>query len=81
MFYVYILQSEKNSRYYISFTENIVDRFKHHNGGANKSTKPYRPWKLIFQESYTNKKSAWLRERQIKSYKSGNALKKLMNLA
>ena len=78
MFYVYILQSEKNGRYYVGYTRDINDRLKHHNSGANKSTKPYRPWKLIFQESHIDKRSAWLREKKIKSYKSGNALKKLI---
>ena len=79
MFYVYILQSEKNGRYYIGYTSNLADRLRHHNSGANKSTKPHRPWKLIYHESYEDKKSAWLREEQIKSYKGGEAFKKLIN--
>jgi len=79
MFYIYILQSEKNGRYYIGFTANIKDRLEHHNSGANKSTKRYRPWRLVYQETLSDKRSAWLREKQIKSYKSGQAFKKLIN--
>jgi len=79
MFYVYILQSEKSSRYYVGYTSDIDDRLKHHNSGANKSTKPHRPWKIVFKEQYLDKKTAWLREKQIKSYKGGNAFKKLIN--
>jgi len=78
MYFVYILQSEKNSRYYIGYTSSVRDRLKHHNSGANQSTKPYRPWKVIFTEACIDKKSAWLRERQVKSYKSGEAFKKLI---
>lgn len=78
MFFVYILQSEKNGRYYIGYTVDIIDRLKHHNSGANKSTKPFCPWKLIFQETFLDKRSAWLRKKQIKSYKSGEAFKRLL---
>ena len=80
MFYIYILQSEKNGRYYTGFTSDINDRLKHHNhnSGANKSTRSYRPWKLVYTETQKDKGSAWLRERQIKLYKSGHAFKKLI---
>jgi len=79
MYSVYIIQSEKTNRYYIGYTNNIDDRLKHHNSGANKSTKPGIPWKIIYTENCVDKKSAWLRERQIKSYKGGEAFKKLID--
>jgi len=31
MFYTYVLQSQKNSRYYIGSTNNLERRFKEHN--------------------------------------------------
>ncbi|MFH1749519.1 MAG: GIY-YIG nuclease family protein [bacterium] len=79
MYIVYILESGTN-RHYIGMTEDIDDRLRHHNSGANKSTKPYRPWKVIHREKYLDKRSAWLREKQIKAYKGGNAFKKLVNM-
>lgn len=79
MYFVYIIKSEKLNRYYIGFTEDIVDRLRHHNSGATKSTKPGTPWKVVYQEEAIDKKSAWLRERQIKSYKGGEAFQKLVN--
>jgi putative endonuclease len=56
-----------------------LGRLKHHNSGANKSIKRNRPWLLLYKEQFTNNKSAWLREKQIKSYKGGNAFKKLIH--
>jgi putative endonuclease len=50
----------------------------YHNGGKVKSTKAYRPWNVIYTENYLDKSSAYKRELQIKSYKSGVAFKKLI---
>ena len=36
------------------------------------------PWKIAYTESFKTKKEAWLRERQIKSYKGGVAFKNLL---
>jgi putative endonuclease len=77
MFTVYIIKSEKSGKYYIGVTSNLIQRLRHHNSGANKSTKNRGPWILVFQEIFDDTKSAWLRERQIKSYKGGEAFKKL----
>ncbi|KKT90698.1 MAG: Excinuclease abc c subunit domain protein [Parcubacteria group bacterium GW2011_GWF2_45_11] len=79
MYFIYIMQSETTGRYYIGMTENINLRIKHNNSGANRSTKNKGPWNLIYQEKYQDKKSAWIREQQIKSYKGGEAFKKLIH--
>ena len=55
-----------------------MQRLKYHNVGKNKSTKVGIPWKIIRQEHFDNKRDAWLREHQIKSYKGGVAFKKLI---
>lgn len=78
MYIVYIIKSVNTGRYYVGYTDNISDRIKHHNSGANRSTKSYRPWELIYKENYPDKKSAWLREKLIKSYKGGAAFNKLI---
>jgi len=79
MYSVYIIQSEVTGRYYIGFTSNIDDRLKHHNSGANRSTKSGSPWRLVYKEVFDSKKEAWLREKKIKSYKGGEAFKKLIS--
>ena len=79
MYYVYIIKSETTGRYYIGVTSDLVQRLKHHNSGANRSTKNKGPWVVAYSEKFNDKKSAWLRERQIKKYKGGEAFKKLIN--
>ena len=78
MYTVYIIRSESTDKYYVGFTSDIEDRLKHHNSGATKSTKGRGLWKVVYREEYVNKQDAWLRERQIKKYKGGNAFKKLI---
>ncbi|OGG47472.1 endonuclease [Candidatus Kaiserbacteria bacterium RIFCSPHIGHO2_01_FULL_49_13] len=78
MFKVYILKSDVRDRYYIGYTNNLVRRLLKHNAGSNHSTRPYRPWKVVYSETLPDKRSAWLREQQIKSYKGGEAFKKLL---
>jgi putative endonuclease len=78
MYTVYILESEKNGRYYIGYTSDLEKREKDHNSGKNVSTKYGIPWIVVYSEKFEDKKSAWLRERQIKSFKHGEAFKKLI---
>ncbi len=78
MFYVYILQSEKDNGYYIGYTANLSIRLLWHNEGKNKSTKNRGPLKLVYIEQYKNKNDAIKREKEIKSYKGGNAFKKII---
>ncbi|MBE0572264.1 MAG: GIY-YIG nuclease family protein [Ignavibacteriaceae bacterium] len=80
MYFVYIIKSLVTIRYYIGSTENLDRRLSYHNSGKVKSTKAYKPWKLVHMERFDTKSDAIKRERQIKSYKSGNAFKKLLNL-
>ncbi|OGI63762.1 endonuclease [Candidatus Nomurabacteria bacterium RIFCSPLOWO2_01_FULL_41_21] len=79
MYYVYILRSGSNNKYYIGYTSDLNQRIKSHNSGRNKSTKVGIPWKVVHNEQFEDKKSAWLREKQIKDYKGGEAFKKLIN--
>jgi len=78
MYTVYIIKSESTGKRYIGYTSNIEKRIRCHNSGNNISTKNGRPWKLVYSENYGDKKTAWLREHDLKSYKGGQALKKLL---
>ena len=79
MFYVYILKSINSKHYYVGHTSELQGRLSNHNSGLVKSTKKYLPWKIIHTENFKTKSEAYKRELQIKSYKGGNAFKKLVN--
>ncbi|TAL19219.1 GIY-YIG nuclease family protein [Patescibacteria group bacterium] len=69
MYYVYILERLKDARWYIGSTKNVEERLTYHNAGKITSTRPHRPYRLVYLESFENKTQALLREKQIK--KSG----------
>jgi putative endonuclease len=79
MYFVYILYSDKFERYYIGHSHKHLSRLKDHNRGKVKSTKAYAPWRIIHTEKYKSKSDAYIREMQIKGYKTGEAFKKLIN--
>lgn len=79
MNYVYILQSDKDGHFYIGQTNNLKERLKRHNDGQVKSTKNRRPLRIIYFESYKSRKEAVKRESYLKSLKSGNEFKKIIN--
>ena len=80
MFFVYVLKSEVNGRYYIGHTEFIDQRLIRHNSGLVKSTKSGRPWVCVYKESYSTRSEAFKRELAIKAYKGGIKFKKLLGL-
>ncbi|MBU0531605.1 GIY-YIG nuclease family protein [Patescibacteria group bacterium] len=77
--FVYILHSPEFDRYYIGSCGNMEERLEKHNSGATKSTRPFRPWVMIYQESFDTGTEARKRENQIKSYKGGEAFKQLVS--
>jgi len=79
MFYIYILMSLKNRKIYIGQTNNLNDRLSRHNKGQCFSTKPYRPYKLIYFEIYQSRLEAMKRERYFKSLKSSKSIWKIIN--
>ncbi len=81
MFFTYILYSTKWNRYYIGSCKNIEKRLKQHTSGAVQSTKAFRLWRVIYSESFPSNAAARKRELQIKSYKHGEAFKKLIERA
>ncbi len=59
-------------------TSDLTERLIHHNSGANRSTRNRGPWRVVYKEILSTKREAWLRERQIKRYKGGEAFKRLI---
>ena len=64
---VYFLQSLKDKGFYIGYTSlELQERLKKHNAGHVRSTKPRRPWILIYFEQYSDKSIACKREYYLK---------------
>jgi putative endonuclease len=78
MFYVYILQSLKDNRYYIGQTKNLKLRLEKHYKGYVKSTKYRRPLKLIYYEKFKIRKDAYKREYFLKRMKGDIQFKEII---
>jgi putative endonuclease len=79
-YFVYILESINFGRIYIGSTSDLILRIKDHNSGGTKSTKPYRPWMLIYSEVYQTKTEATRREWYLKHPKGYMEKKKIVEL-
>jgi putative endonuclease len=65
---VYILCSKSNSKKYIGYTSNLIERFKSHNSLSTKGfTIRFRPWFVAHVEFLYDKKEAIAREKFLKS--------------
>jgi putative endonuclease len=67
MFYVYVIQSEKDGSYYKGHCENLNDRIKEHNSGQTKSIKSKLPFRLVYNEIFDIREEAVKREKYFKS--------------
>ena len=76
MYYVYILLSLKDYKFYVGYTDNLKRRHKEHQLGKVISTKNRRPLKLVCYEAYLTKKEAMRRERFLKSNDGKKDLRK-----
>ena len=78
MFYVYILQSLKDSKLYNGYSDNLKRRLNDHNKGKVAITKHRRPFRLIYYEAYLNQQDATTREKFFKTQWGRNYLKRTL---
>ena len=76
IYYVYILQSLKDNKFYTGYTENLKLRFEEHQKGRVESTKDRRPLRLIYFEGCLNQGDTRHREKYLKTYFGKMFLKK-----
>lgn len=74
MFYVYVLKSGKDGRHYIGFSTDLKKRYHEHCNGNVRATFYRRPLELIYYETYSSRKIAQKRERQLKGGEAHIAL-------
>lgn len=79
MFFTYIIQSEKDSSFYVGYSENPEKRLEKHNNAKTGYTSRKQPWKLVYTEEFKTKTEAIIREKFIKNQKSRDFIMKLIN--
>ncbi|RKY90929.1 MAG: GIY-YIG nuclease family protein [Ignavibacteriae bacterium] len=67
MYYVYALSSLGRTYIYVGLTNNKNRRINEHQKGYNKTTRAYRPFKVILVEKYKTRQEARAREKYLKS--------------
>lgn len=67
MFCTYAIKSTTRNDIYVGLTDNLVRRFNEHQVGKNKTTKPCRPFKLIYSELHDTWETAMGREKYVRS--------------
>jgi len=78
MYYVYIIQSQKDSNIYIGFTNDLEKRFQQHNSGSVRSTKSRIPFVMLYYEALNSKIEAVEREKYFKSGCGRSSMKRLL---
>ena len=76
MFYIYILKSKLDNKFYTGFTGNLKKRLIEHQNGNVDSTAKRRPLELVYYEAYKEKSDALLREKFLKTTKGKLQLRK-----
>ena len=67
MYYVYLLESQKDQGWYIGYTGDLRKRISEHNRKMSKSTKSRAPFKLLYYEACLNEWDAKTREKYLKT--------------
>ena len=78
MFYIYAIYNHEANKFYIGQTENLPKRLDEHNQHTFKGYTARFPgeWKFIYQESASTRSEALKREKQLKSFRGREFVKK-----
>jgi putative endonuclease len=59
-------------------SDHVIRRFHQHNSGYEKTTKPYRPFLLIYSEEFPSRQLARDREKYLKTTSGKRFLKNIL---
>jgi len=80
MYFVYLLESLKDGKYYIGHTNNLNERLKYHNTGRCKYTKNRGPWILRAYKSFSTRAEAMREEKRLKKFKNRSAIEEFFGI-
>ena len=78
MFYVYILQSQKDKGLYIGYTDNLKRRLNEHQDGKSLATKGRIPFKLIHYQAFISQKDALETEKYLKTTRGWERIHRML---
>ena len=81
MYFVYAIYNQKNDRIYIGQTEDVKSRLELHNNKTFKHCYTARfdgVWTLLYKERCETRKEALKREKQLKSYRGREFIKRFI---
>jgi putative endonuclease len=67
MFTVYAISSVERKYIYVGMTSNLEERLYRHNSGYERTTKPYKPFRLIYTQEFETRLEAREREKFLKT--------------
>lgn len=78
MYFVYALYNKSVDKIYIGFTSNLERRLKEHNLKSGNHFTAYfdGEWILIYKEELSSKAKSLVREKQLKSFKGREFIRK-----
>ena len=74
---VYCLSSQTRKYLYVGMTNNVERRVREHNSGKERTTRAYRPFRLVYVEAFESRSEARIREKYLKSGRGKALLRKL----
>ncbi|WP_433832240.1 GIY-YIG nuclease family protein [Flavobacterium anhuiense] len=79
MSYFYILYSKSLNQYYIGHTsESLEERLRKHLSNHSGFTSKAKDWSVVYSEKFDSKSKAYLRELEVKKWKSRLRIEKLI---
>lgn len=67
MYYVYVLYSKEQNKFYIGYTEDLRRRMREHNSGKSLSDRRIKNLNMVYYEACLSKTDAQKREKQLKT--------------
>jgi len=85
-FFTYAIYNESRGKIYIGHTENLESRLKRHNRELPNKLKSYTNknngfWRLVHKESFSTRKEATKREKELKSSRGRSFIKNIIKNA
>ena len=83
MFYTYVIYNQFRDKIYIGHTAKLEERLKRHNGILKNKKKSFTSknsgnWELVYQESFLTRLEAMRREKELKSFRGREFVRKLI---